>query len=180
MKKLFSLVGMLYAASSIAEAAPLGLRVGENFAKARVKLYADGWRADPGAHLSSGEYFGVDRLLIQSGYDEVDFCSMGKSFCTFQYLRNSNCLRLQTEGEQIHTMKIKRWSDQCRQQAADDNQHLPPADIRYLAQWHTDCKDFGQCEGFDNYLMMLKKKYARNSVLTNELGRYARTADSNH
>lgn len=178
MNRIFFLITMFSAANSIAGAVPPKLQLGENFSKARVRLYADGWRADPGAHASSGEYFGVDRLLIQKGYDEVDFCSMGKSLCIFQYIKNNKCLRLQTQGEQIHAMKIEHWSDECRAQAVEETRHMPPADVRYLAQWYSDCENFGRCKGFDRYFLKLKKKYAHDTALTKELRSYTRPANS--
>lgn len=49
-----------------------------------------------------------------------------------------------------------------------------PADIRFLAQWDGDCKDFGQCDGMGNYLIKLKKKYAHNPSAMKELGKYER------
>ena len=43
------------------------LQIGESFIKARARLIAEGWRADPRSHLSSGDYTGLERLLVQSG-----------------------------------------------------------------------------------------------------------------
>lgn len=98
-------IAILVSFFPFARAEPIALTVGEPFTKARAKLYADGWHADPLAHAASGEYMGLDRKLIQSGYSEVEYCSVGKSFCVLQYTRGKECLRLQTQGEQIRSMK---------------------------------------------------------------------------
>lgn len=149
----------LFGFVSIASANSTVLQTGESFVKARARLLAEGWRADPRAHLASGEYMGLDRLLVQSGYMEVDYCSAGKSFCTFQYTKGEACLRVQTQGEQIRSMKIEHWSNECREHGADEPEQVPPADVRYLVQWTDDCEKFGQCRGITAFALKLKKKY---------------------
>ena len=140
---LIALIGY----ASFAQADSAMPQAGENFVNARTRLYAAGWRADPLSHASSGEYMGLDRLLIQSGYLEVDYCSVGKSFCTLQYLKGQACLRVHTQGEQIQAMKVERWSNDCREREAAERPDLPPADVRYLVQWKSDCENFGQFTG---------------------------------
>ena len=127
---------------------------------------------DPGAHASSGEYMGLDRSLVQHGYPEVDYCSVGKSCCTLQYVKGEACLRVHTQGEQIHAMKVEGWSNACRERRADEQANMLPADIRYLAQWKSDCENFGQCDGIEAYFRATKKKYARDPEVTRVLNTY--------
>jgi hypothetical protein len=165
-------IALLAACNTFAHAAPLALNIGEPFAKARAELYANGWRADPLAHAASGEYMGLDRELVQSGFTEVDYCSVDKSLCVLQYTKGTACLRLHTRGEHIRWMKVESWSDDCRERGTDEVAHLPPSDVRYLAQWRNECENYGRCEGIDRFLVRLKKKYARNPAIINILKSY--------
>lgn len=177
MSKIATILMVLIGYAPLAQADSAMPQAGGKFLNARTRLYAAGWRPDPLSHASSGEYMGVDRLLIQSGYLEVDYCSEGKSFCTLQYLKAGACLRVQTQGEQIQAMNVERWSNECRERGADEPAHLPPADVRYLAQWRNDCENFGQCHGIDAYLRAVKKKYARDPEVTKVLNTYTTPVD---
>ena len=126
--------------ASLAQAGSAMPQIGEKFVNARTRLHSAGWRSDPGSHASSGEYIGLDGVLVQRGYLEVDYCSVGESFCTLQYVKGDRCLRVQTQGEQISAMKVERWSNACRERQADEQAHVLPADVRYLAQWKSDCQ----------------------------------------
>lgn len=148
-----------------AQAAPGALRAGESFIKARKQLYATGWRADPRAHLSSGEYMGLERQLVERGYTEVDSCSEGLSFCIFQYTKGDACFRLQTQGEQIRFMKVYRWSSDCRERDVNEEENAPPAEVRYLIQWLKDCELAGECQRTNHFLLKLKKKYAHDPAI---------------
>jgi len=163
--------------ASLAESRTLALNTGDRFITVRTKLYADGWRADPAAHASTGEYDGLDRLLVQAGYAEVDYCSVGKSDCVLQYTKGSACLRLHTQGEEIRSMKLERWTDECREKGPSEAQNLLPADVRYMAQWRNECADFEQCKGADAYLLRLRKKYAQNTAVMKILKAYNRPVE---
>ncbi|EEF26806.1 conserved hypothetical protein [Ricinus communis] len=113
---------MVLGFASMAKAKPIALHVGAPFTTARAKLYAAGWRADPAAHAATGDYDGVDRLLVHAGYFEVDYCSLGKTFCVLQYIRGNACLRLHTQGEEIRLMKVERWTDDCREKWPGEGQ----------------------------------------------------------
>ena len=149
----------------LAQAGPVALKAGEPFIKVRKQLYAAGWRADPLAHSSSGEYMGLERQLVERGYTEVDSCSDGLSFCILQYTQGDACLRLQTQGEQIRLMKVDRWSSECRERGVDEEENMPPADVRYLIQWRNDCELAGECQRTNRYLLKLKKKYAHDPAI---------------
>lgn len=165
-------IAVLVSFTSLTQAEEIGLNVGEPLSKARGTLHADGWRADPLAHAATGEYMGLDRQLVQSGYPEVDYCSVGHSSCVLQYTKGKACLRLHTQGEQIRSMKVERWSGDCRERGASEGMNLLPADVRYIAQWRNDCENFGQCEGVDGFLLKLKKKYARDPAIMKVLRSY--------
>jgi len=177
--KIAFTLAVLIGYASLAQADSAMPQIGEKFVDVRTRLHAGGWRADPGSHASSGEYTGLDRLLVQSGYLEVDYCSVGKSFCTLQYVKVHRCLRVQTQGEQISEMKVERWSNACRERGADEQAHVQPADVRYLAQWKSDCENFGQCHGIDAYLRAAKKKYARDPAVMKVLNSYETSVESN-
>jgi hypothetical protein len=176
MKKLAIAITVLvsFMSPALAELVTLDLEklLGEPFTKVRAKLYADGWRPDPLAHAATGEYMGLDRQLVQSGYSEVDYCSVGKSFCVLQYTKDNACLRLHTQGEEIRTMKVHSWSSDCREQGANEGANLLPADVRYAAQWRGDCDNVEQCKGADGFLLKLKKKYARDPAILKVLRSY--------
>lgn len=177
MTKAGIVIAVLIGFSSLAEANSISLRTGELFTTARAKLYTDGWRADPAAHSATGEYDGVDRLLVQAGYSEIDYCSLGKTFCVLQYKRGNSCLRLHIQGEEIRLMKVERWSDDCREKGPSEGQNILPADVRYIAQWLKECEDFEQCKGADAFLQRLKKRYAKNPAILKILGTYHNPAE---
>jgi hypothetical protein len=60
------------------------------------------------------EYSGTDRKLAERGFLEVDSCSTDAgSLCTLYYSKASQCLRLDTRGEQINYMEVTYWTDEC-------------------------------------------------------------------
>lgn len=165
MNKAIVIVVALLSATVPVNAAPAVLKVGEPFIKARKQLYAAGWRADPLAHLSSGEHMGLERQLVENGYAEVDSCSEGLSFCILQYTKGDACLRLQTQGEQIRWMKVDQWSSDCRERSADEERNALPADVRYLIQWRKDCELADECKRTQRFLLKLKQKYRHDPVI---------------
>lgn len=172
MKKIPIATAVLILLASNVFANSAELQAGESFVKARTRLVAAGWQADSRAHLSSGEYIGLDRLLVQGGYSEVDYCSVGKSLCVFQYIKGEACLRVHTQGEQILSMKVEHWSNDCRERGTDEPSEVPPADVRYLAQWRSDCEKFGRCGGINSFLLKLKKKYRQDHEIMTMLNAY--------
>jgi len=171
------LIGTCYlivSLASVSRAAALPLKKGETFVHARSNLHLAGWRADPDAHAGVGEYFGVDRRLIEGGFDEVDYCSLGKTFCVFQYTRAKSCLRLRTEGEQIMAMRVVSWSRECRERGTDEPSTVLPAEVRFLLQRRGECAQFGDCDGVDAYSRKAEKKYAGYPEITKVLQFHAR------
>lgn len=148
--------------ATMSRAAPVTLQSGESFTHARSRIYAAGWRADLRAHVAVGEYAGMDRRLIERGFDEVDYCSVGETFCVLQYTRGKSCLRLQTQGEQIEAMKVVSWSAECRERASDEPLDVLPGEVRFALQRREDCETFGDCDGLESSLRKLKKNYAHH------------------
>lgn len=179
MNKGMIVTAVLCSLTSFAQTEPVALHVGESFTNAREKLYVNGWRADPLAHVATGEYMGLDRQLVQNGYFEVDYCSVGKALCVLQYTKGKECLRLHTQGEQIHSMKVEHWSSDCRERGVREGEDILPADVRYIDQWRRDCEDFGQCKGIEDSLRKLKKKYARDTKVMKVLGSYDNPVEFN-
>lgn len=169
MKRSILLAVALFVAALPVIAAPLVLKTGQPFIKASKQIHAAGWRADPLAHLSTGEYMGVERQLIEAGYAEVDACSEGRTFCIHQYTKGNACLRLQTQGEQIRWMKVDRWSNECSERGVNEDEHATPAELRYLLQWRNDCELAGECKRTQIFLQKLKHKYAQDPVIMQRL-----------
>ena len=171
MKRALLVIAVLAEFTALAKAAPVPLVVGEPFVVARARLYRLGWRPDMKAH-AWGDYSALERELVQSGYPEVDSCSLGKSFCNLQYTKGNSCLRLQTQGEQIRWMKVETWTDECRQPEKDEPVDLLPSDVRLLVQRVRECDESGSCEGGEAYLKALKRKYLHNLSILKVLNGY--------
>ena len=162
-------LGYVLACSLMADAGAALLAKGEPFIDARKRLIALGWHADPMSHARPGDYIGLERVLLQEGFPEVDYCSGGKTFCVLQYVKGSSCLRLQTQGENIRQMKVQSWSNDCRERFPDEPTDALPNDARYLLQWRQLCEDFGQCAGLDIYSRNVKEKYKNNEEISTRL-----------
>jgi hypothetical protein len=84
-----------------------------HFTKARILLLRDGWTPIP-MHLSDHyEYDGVEKELVRRKFMEVDSCSNDSARCVLYYRKKDACLRLDTIGEHLRTMKVVRWTDKC-------------------------------------------------------------------
>ncbi len=177
MKTALIVLVLLTEFIAVATAAPLPLKVGEPFVVTRARLYAQGWRPDMSAH-AVGEYSALERDLIRGGYPEVDHCSVGKSSCNLHYIKGSECLQLQTQGEQIRWMKVETWTNDCRPRAKDEPADLLPSDVRFFVQWRRDCDDFGMCDGVDAFSKVVKRRYARNPAISKILKSYDLAAEA--
>ncbi|WP_374317000.1 hypothetical protein [Aquabacterium sp.] len=98
---------------ALASDAPVRIHEGQFFVAARKVLLKDRWRPIP-MHTDGGyQYEGVEKHLIKRGFNEVDSCSIDSSRCIMFYKMGARCLRLDTIGEQVATMKVVQWSDEC-------------------------------------------------------------------
>jgi hypothetical protein len=97
-----------------ADAAALGLKPGAPFLQARARLIKAGWKPIRVHGNDTYEYSGTEKLLADRGFLEVDSCSTDAgSLCILYYSKASQCLRLDTIGEQIHYMRIRDWMSEC-------------------------------------------------------------------
>jgi hypothetical protein len=90
------------------------LKKDEPFIEARSHLLKEQWKPLK-VHLGTEEYISsnVSEDLIKRGFDEAFACSVDTSNCDFFYEKNGKCLRLDTVGEDIKSMKVVRWSEEC-------------------------------------------------------------------
>jgi len=60
------------------------------------------------------EYSGTEKRLADRHILEVDSCSTDRgSLCIFYYAKDGSCLRIDTIGEQVNSMRVTRWDDSC-------------------------------------------------------------------
>lgn len=98
--------------------ASLPIKKGEPFVHARKALLRHKWKPVP-RHLHDGyEYGGLDRLLKERGFKEMESCTVDTSQCIFYYRKAGACLRLDTIGEQVDEMTVVQWSSECPDQPA--------------------------------------------------------------
>jgi hypothetical protein len=94
----------------------LGLKAGEPFGKARVRILKAGWKPVRMHQYDQYEYSGTERELSSRGFFEVDSCTTDAgSLCIMYYIKKEECLRLDTKGEQLKYMEVTRWANECPQ-----------------------------------------------------------------
>jgi hypothetical protein len=60
------------------------------------------------------EYDGAEKRLAERGFLEVDSCSTDAGAnCILYYRTSSECLRIDTVGEQVNEMHVTRWTEEC-------------------------------------------------------------------
>jgi hypothetical protein len=90
-----------------------GLQRGALFVEVRAGLIKSGWKPVR-MHNAEYEYTGTERLLAERNIYEVEVCSTDRgSLCIFYYVMKQRCLRVDTVGEQVDTMRITRWDRTC-------------------------------------------------------------------
>jgi hypothetical protein len=91
-----------------------GLKAGEAFTKARSRIVKLGWKPVRMHRNDNYEYDGAEKKLANRGFVEVDSCSIDAGvLCIFYYSKASECLRVDTRGEQIKYMSVTRWTNEC-------------------------------------------------------------------
>ncbi|WP_426206338.1 hypothetical protein [Pseudomonas sp. TWP3-1] len=103
------LISLSCFASFIAHAAELPIKEGMSFTSARKALIKSGWQPN---RTYSGE-FGVENILMREGLVEIESCTEGVRFCSFNYKKKDICLGVGTVGEKIKDMKIYSWNFEC-------------------------------------------------------------------
>lgn len=93
------------------------LRNGAPFTMARARLLRHGWQpVTTDVTMADGTLerkWGDAGKLTADGYVETESCSgTGLNYCFFNYMKNGQCLRVETIGEyrnDLNSPKIYRW-----------------------------------------------------------------------
>jgi hypothetical protein len=92
----------------------LHLQQGALFVGVRARLIKSGWKP---VRMHAGdkyEYAGTEKRLAARHFLEVDSCSTDRgSVCVLYYAKEGTCLRVDTVGEQVDSMRVTRWDDSC-------------------------------------------------------------------
>jgi hypothetical protein len=92
----------------------LRLQEGASFVRVRARLIKSGWKPIRMHDRDDYEYDGTEKRLADRNFLEVDSCSTDKgSLCIFYYAKDGACLRVDTIGEQVDSMRVTRWDDSC-------------------------------------------------------------------
>lgn len=90
------------------------LQEGELFVRVRANLIKFGWTPVRMHTADNYEYDGTEKHLIDRRFFEVDSCSTDRgSLCILYYAKDGRCLRVDTIGEQVNSMRVTRWDDSC-------------------------------------------------------------------
>ena len=101
-------------ARTASEVENASLRAGEPFTKARSRIFKLGWKPVRMHRNDNYQYDGAEKKLVDRGFLEVDSCSIDAGvLCIFYYSKASECLRVDTKGEQIKYMSVTRWTNEC-------------------------------------------------------------------
>ena len=76
-------------------------------------------------------YDGAEKRLVMRKFFEVDFCSIDRgALCILYYAKESLCLRINTIGEQVDSMRVTGWRESCpsdaQKQERDHGQAVNP------------------------------------------------------
>jgi hypothetical protein len=112
MKLFIFLIALTIFTDACAKNDSLPLTKGMSLYKARKIILHNGWKPHP---VYIGEHIGVEHELLKNGFKEIEACTEGKSFCTFNYKKHEQCLRLITVGEEIKDMYVESWDSECEQ-----------------------------------------------------------------
>ncbi len=102
-------ISLLGCVSLFSSAADLPIKEGMPFLKARKALIKNGWEPNT---TYSGE-FGVESVIQRKGFNEIESCTEGVRYCSFNYIKNEDCLGVGTVGEEVKDMKIYSWNFKC-------------------------------------------------------------------
>jgi hypothetical protein len=92
----------------------ISLKAGEYFSSARLRLIKAGWKPLHMHQNDNYEYSGTEVELADHGFHEIDSCTTDAgSLCTFYYFKTSECLRLDTIGEQLKDIRVTYWKNEC-------------------------------------------------------------------
>lgn len=113
MKRAMTLLAAVWPLYLLAAPEPTYLKQDMTFTQARSQLLKHGWVPVP-MHLNDGyRYDGVEKELVRRRFMEVDSCSNDSARCVLYYRKAESCLRLDTIGEHVRSMKVVRWTNEC-------------------------------------------------------------------
>ena len=109
MKLKILAISLLGCVSLFSSAADLPIEEGMPFSKARKALIKNGWKPNP---TYSGE-FGVESVIQRKGFSEIESCTEGVRYCSFNYIKSGDFLSVGTVGEEVKDMKVYSWNFKC-------------------------------------------------------------------
>jgi hypothetical protein len=89
------------------------LKKGMDFFVARKLLIREGWNPISMHEKDDYPYSGVEKELIALNIKEIESCAMDRAMCLFNYKKNNQCLQLETQGEDINTLRVFYWTNEC-------------------------------------------------------------------
>lgn len=111
MKKYITLIGLIIFSANALCAPPI--KQGQRFVVARKLLVNYHWKPLRKHSHENYEYGGLERILYERGFKELEFCTVDTSQCVFYYVKKKACIRLDTMGEKVDEMIVVQWSNEC-------------------------------------------------------------------
>jgi hypothetical protein len=106
--------GVVRASQQSAAVSDLRLQQGALFVNVRARLIESGWQPVRVHAGDNYEYAGTEKRLAARHFFEVDSCSTDRgSLCILYYAKDGTCLRVDTAGERVNSMRVTRWDDSC-------------------------------------------------------------------
>lgn len=117
---LINSTGAVRAGGSSIPTANATVHKGTLFVSLRARLIKSGWKPIQ-MHKSDGyEYSGTETDLVKRNFLEVDSCSTDQgSLCTFYYAKRGSCLRVDTVGEEVDSMRVTGRRESCPSNAPE-------------------------------------------------------------
>ena len=111
---LINSTGAVCAEEASISTADVTVHKGALFVNLRAQLIKSGWKPIQ-MHKSDGyEYSGTETDLVRRNFLEVDSCSTDQgSLCTFYYAKRGSCLRVETVGEEVDSMRVTKRRASC-------------------------------------------------------------------
>jgi hypothetical protein len=115
------------AGSSSNPTANVTVHEGALFANVRSELIKSGWTPMRMHKSDRYEYSGSETDLVKRNILEVDSCSTDQgSLCTFYYAKSGTCLRVDTVGEEVNSMRVTGWRESCPNDAPERDARPTP------------------------------------------------------
>jgi hypothetical protein len=107
--------------------AKVTLHEGALFVNVRSQLIKSGWKPIRMHKSDHYEYSGSETDLVKRHFLEVDSCSTDRgSLCIFYYAKSGTCLRVDTIGEEVDSMRVTGWRKSCPDDAPEADPRSRP------------------------------------------------------